>query len=118
MPVDVCWDNEEKTVVRADVRGIWTIEEMSAARREAFKLLDTVPHRVDILWHWADQESLAHMPSGGLMNLLASMQRTPHPRRGIIVFAPKRQEHIVRLWNDVVIKAFPRLRKAVIHSNS
>jgi hypothetical protein len=117
MPVELYWDNEEKTVIRADVSGKWTLDEAKTARLEMFKLFDTVTHRVDVIWYLTDEESRTHTPNG-LINLFASMSRAPHPRRGIIALVPRRQDRLARIWTDLVTKAFPRLRNNVFGSDS
>jgi hypothetical protein len=117
MPVDVLWDNEEKTVIRIDVRGKWTTEEARTARLDTFKMFDTVKHRVDVIWHFADEESRTHTPNG-LLTVFASMNRAPHPQRGMIVFTPKRQDRLAQIWRDMVTKAFPRLRRNTIGADT
>jgi hypothetical protein len=117
MPVELNWDNEEKTVIRADVHGRWTLDEAKAARLATFKLFDTVMHRVDVIWYLADEESRTHTPNG-LINLFASMSRSPHPRRGVIALVPRRQDRLARIWVDLVTKAFPRLRNNVFGADS
>lgn len=117
MPIDTYWDNEEHTIIRADVTGLWTMDEANASRAKMFEMFDSVHHRVDVIWHWADAESRNQAPRG-IVNLLAAMARTPHHRRGMIVFVPKRQDFVARLWADVITKAFPRLRRDTIGVNT
>ena len=117
MPIAVVWDNEEKTVVRFDVHGIWTAEDADISRLLMFKFCDSVIHRVDAIWYWVDSESRTRVPMGA-MRVLTAMQRSPHPRRGKIVTVPRRYDMVGRIWLDVISKALPHLRAQIMGADT
>jgi hypothetical protein len=49
MPIRAQWDNPEKTVVTVIYTDAWTWDEYYAATKEAKLLMETVPHRVDVI---------------------------------------------------------------------
>ena len=50
MGIQVVWDNDEKTIIRYvfDVR--WTWDDFYAARTDAYNLIDTVQHKIGVIF--------------------------------------------------------------------
>lgn len=70
MPILVVWDNDEKTILRYDIRGRWTWDEMMNAYNEGAALLKEVSHTVDFIVYPIDPISKAHIPPNSLSNVL------------------------------------------------
>jgi len=61
MPLNVYWDNDQKTIIRCDSSGRWTWEEYHTALEQIAGMMRTVSHRV----HMINVEGPnAAMPSG------------------------------------------------------
>ena len=83
MPIKPMWDNEEKTIMRIDFIGEFTVDEYVAGVREQTAMLDSVDHKVDFISYVAD----ISLPKDTLANL-AKLTDTPaltHPNAGIVV---------------------------------
>ncbi len=76
MPVQMRWDNEEKTILVAAYVGSWTWEEFFAARDQANRQLDEVDHQVDIIHDWSQSGGFPHNIFANAKSLIPKM----HPR--------------------------------------
>lgn len=82
MPIEIVWDNPEHTILRYDIRGKWTWEDLFSARDQVFALMDSVnAKRVDAIIHF--KESLNLPP--GAMSQLKQLREHPHPKAGLTV---------------------------------
>ncbi len=76
MPVQMQWDNEQKTVFRAEYIGDWRWEELYEQLDAANHQMDLVDHPVDIIHDWSKTKGL---PTGAFVharNLIPRMH--PH----------------------------------------
>ncbi len=81
MPINLEWDNPDKTVLRMDVIGRWTWDEMYQASHEGYKMLDAVPHRVCSLIDFSASQGI---PSNAITHA-RNMMGKQHPRTGLTV---------------------------------
>ena len=84
MPITHQWDNKEKTIIRADYVGEWTLEEYHAAHQvQLGEMLDSVNHKVDMIGVFTD----AALPKDTLANfrVYADSPAFSHPNAGLIV---------------------------------
>lgn len=93
MPIEVMWDSEERTAVRLAYGSQWNVQEFEAAYQETRRLMDTVPHQVDII---TDVSGTSLFPSDGLLGVIRAVQRIPD-------FAPN-------TGNVAIVGASPMLR--------
>lgn len=49
MTMHVYWDNEYKTILRCESEGRWTWEEYHQALNQVVDMIESVPHRVDLM---------------------------------------------------------------------
>jgi hypothetical protein len=49
MPIQVFWDNPQKTILRCDFGETWTLEEYHVAIDDMHGMVTSVPHRVHII---------------------------------------------------------------------
>jgi prophage DNA circulation protein len=66
MPVRVYWEDERKAIIRADVTGRWTWDDLDAGLQETLGMMDTVDHKVNFIIdirdsHFNAGSALAHV---------------------------------------------------------
>jgi len=81
MSIVVKWDTEEKSIVRYEVSGRWTWDEMYQAILEAHALADSVTYKVEAI---VDMSNTRHVP-GGASPHAKNMLGTTHPNMGRVV---------------------------------
>jgi hypothetical protein len=82
MGIQVEWDNDDKTVVRWDVSGVWTWTEFYTAQDESNRLIRSVDHTVDIIGNLLGS---AGLPANTLTAYRQGLKRSA-ANRGVIVF--------------------------------
>src|SRR5689334_8333352 len=97
MPVINTWDNDEKTIIRMEVSGRWTWDEMYQASESGFAMLDSVAHTVYPILDFS--QSLG-MPPNAITHARNMMGRQ-HPRTGMTVFVGA-NTLFVNLWRIFV----------------
>lgn len=82
MSIQVQWHDDTRTIVRWDIEGQWSWDDVYPALYEAYALLDTVDYIVHTI---VDVRNSSLLPKGTITHLknLAARQ---HPRAGITVF--------------------------------
>src|SRR5262245_51796 len=91
MPVNIYWDNEEKTIVRMEYVGRWTWEELFTATTQSHTMLDEVAHKVDFIHVWLQSDG---MPPSVLVHAKNLIEKR-HPNVGVVVL----------VWSNTLIKA-------------
>lgn len=81
MPIVVSWDNEEKHILRHDFAGRWTLSDLNDAAENAWDMMHSVHHRVDVIM---DVRHGNVTPSGFLSQCNRIMLRRP-ANAGVIV---------------------------------
>lgn len=82
MPVFVDWHDETQTIIHIEIQNPFNWDDVYRAIDAEFKMLDTVHHRVGILFDGRNTRSL---PPGMLPNV-QSMLKMVHPNESIKVF--------------------------------
>ncbi len=99
MHIDVAWDNPEKTVVRWAFSSAWTLAEFQAAADESRRLVQSVPHAVDLI---CDLDGTTYLPDGFLPLLVATLESSSPNRELIVAVGANRQvEAGIRAFNQV-----------------
>lgn len=93
MPVTNIWDNDEKTIIRMDVSGRWTWDEMYAASTVGYSMLESVPH---VVYPILDFSQSHGMPNNAITHA-RNMMGKQHPRTGMTVFVGA-NTLFVNLW--------------------
>ncbi len=78
MPVQIVWDDEEKTMLRHIYQGEWTWQEFDVAVATAYTWIESVPHRVHII---VDLRQTGPLPANVLLHIRGLADRA-HPRIG------------------------------------
>jgi hypothetical protein len=106
MAIEVCWDNEAKTIIQYVYEGRWTLADFDNARIEAAKLEETVSHRVDVI---VDVRKSSLVPSGAISRgkTVMTTNATSHPNEGTAVIVGAGP--LVRSIYDVVNKVYPEM---------
>jgi hypothetical protein len=63
VPIEVGWDNAEKTTLRYDYEGNWSWEELYEISNQALGMFNSVPHRVDVIHNHTNS---THIPRRAL----------------------------------------------------
>lgn len=83
MGVTVTWDDEAKTILRYDVRGSWTWDDLLRGREEVFKIMDAAEaNPIYAIIHFADGK--ISLPQGGMEPFKQLVTRS-HPKAGLTV---------------------------------
>jgi hypothetical protein len=93
MPITNSWDNEEKTIIRMDVSGVWTWDDMNQAFNESSAMLDMVNH---IVYQIVDLSQSQSVPGNFIPNARNLMKRR-HPRSGLAVLVGA-SPLVISLW--------------------
>src|SRR5262249_45087877 len=87
MPVQVVWDNEDQTVIRYIIQGMWTCEEMLNAVALSNSWLDAAQSKIHFIY---DMRESAGVPGGALAQLRRFIGKE-HPHTGsAVVVNPKK----------------------------
>lgn len=49
MPITITWEDDSRQIIRGDVNGRWSFDEMQDALRQTIAMMDSVPHKVDFI---------------------------------------------------------------------
>ncbi len=99
MHIDVAWDNPEKTVVRWLFSNTWTLAEFQSAAEESRRLVQSVPHAVDLI---CDLDGTSYLPDGFLPLFVATLESSSPNRDLIVAVGANRQvEAGIKAFNQV-----------------
>jgi len=103
MPINVSWDNPEKTIIRQDINAYWTAEEYGESVLEMYDTMKTVTQTVDII---VDMTQIQNFPTRMLASAPRFNDRLP-PNRGLTIGinVPHHLVSIVR----IALRLYPRL---------
>ena len=83
MPIELIWDDEDRSIIHERFIGHWTWEEFHENAVEIRHMAESVSHRVDVI---ADLEASEGMPIGpAITQARAAMREVPPNWQGIIV---------------------------------
>lgn len=94
MPINLLWENEAKTIVRMEVVGQWTWDEMYSASQEGYAMLESVQHIVDPI---IDFRNSAAIPIYSITHARHMIGKR-HPRTGLTVMVSS-SALIYNLWD-------------------
>ncbi len=110
MQVRVGWDNAERTVLRYDFDGHWTLDDLEIALEAGFTLMGTVRHTVDVI---ANMKRSAGVPDGLLLDIKRILAVMP-ANQGVTVVvggSPYMHAHL-RMIRRIHKRFAPRLLQA------
>lgn len=81
MPIINSWDNDDRTIIRMEISGTWTWDELSQAVDETTVMVDSVKH---IVYGIVDLSQSQHIPGNFIPNVRSLMKKR-HPRSGMEV---------------------------------
>jgi hypothetical protein len=82
MGIKVEWDNPSKTIICYEFDERWSWEDFFAAKKQAYNMIATVPHRVGVIMN---APSSVTMPPNMLSHSLSAL-RNKHPNTLVLVF--------------------------------
>lgn len=75
MPVEVIWDNEEKTIIRQIYSGVLILEDYMAATDRFLELANSVEHTVHTI---LDRQNVEEMKASSMKAMKYANERIPH----------------------------------------
>ena len=76
MNISVVWDNDEKTILRYIYGKNWNWADFHSAAKEAYEMLDTVEHKVNIIMDFLNAQLV---PQGAITNVQRAFSTKRHP---------------------------------------
>lgn len=107
MPIEVQWDNEERTVMRWVYQSPWSWEEAYQAHEQEMALIDCVEHIVDGI---ADMRQAQGLPKGSLTAGVSIMNKS-HERMDLLVILGANR--LIQSMYDMMCKLHPGMAKKV-----
>lgn len=102
--ITVSWDNDDKTVIRLDLKGRYGLHEVSDAAEYALLLLDSVPHVVDAIWFYHED---AQLPTDDFLTIFRHLVDVKPPNIGLTVFVGHMQPKLHRMLIELGKKVIP-----------
>ncbi len=81
MGIQIVWDNDEKTILRYIFDTHWTWDDFYAAKAEAYSQIDTVPHKVGVIF---DAPEKITLPANMITHNKSAVSKT-HANTAIVV---------------------------------
>lgn len=108
MPIEVQWDNDERTIMRVDYPEAWSWEEMYDAQTLGKEMADEIGHPYDVIH---DLRKTTHLPPGAFSNLRRIMSRMHPLNRGNVYVGMN--PFIRAVWNSfsIVYSTLSRSKK-------
>ena len=112
MPASVCWDNEQKTIIRQRLFGDWTFEDYMMSLGELQCLTASMPHTVNVIVDYTESKSYPR-------KIIAAAQRLNRnfPVNEGIVMIVQGPPYINAAF-EVIFKLYPRLSQNIHHVDS
>lgn len=82
MAIQVQWDDEHQQIIRVEVEGRWSWDELQSTLEHTIEMMDTVPHKVDFI---IDVSRSHLIPSGATQAAQSVATPETHPNEGIKV---------------------------------
>jgi len=84
MAIEIHWDNPEKTIIRYDITGRWTWDDLRQAQINVFQMMDaTDAAHVGTIAHFT--EGKIALPPDTLAQLRQNVDFQGHPKAGLTV---------------------------------
>lgn len=81
MPVHTSWDNPEQTILCHEFERVWTEKDMHDALNQAFAMINSVPHQVDVILDMSGTKSAPN-----LLSIFRRIERHMPRNTGLLVF--------------------------------
>ncbi len=101
MPYRVQWGNDERTIIHEIYEGVLTVEDYYQASEETNRLLDTVPHAVDVI---ADASRIT-LIKGNMLNAARQVSLKSRPNQRMVVVV--KPDLMIEILISIITKLFP-----------
>ena len=108
MPIQVFWDNAEKTIVRREMSGKWTWDEFFESQQAVNSMLEGLPQTVDQIF---DVRQAAALPQGALTQLRSATNQRAYNSGLRVVVGPNR---FYEVMFTMLAKIMPHLKESVV----
>jgi hypothetical protein len=105
MPIDIRWDNDEKTILYCRVENPWTWEDLDVTMVQMHAMLDEVPHRVSTI---IDYSNGSLMPANPLRHG-TKLARNRHPNSDRMILVGSSM--FMRSLLNVFSKLYPEINE-------
>jgi hypothetical protein len=103
MPIQVYWEDTERTIVRYDFQGVWTWDDLYGVYYQAIAMETSVTHRVDII---LDMRSGSRIPANALLHIKNLSEKQPS-NVGLSIFVTS-NAFIISMYN-MAIKVYGKI---------
>ncbi len=94
MAIRLLWENESRTIIRMEVVGRWTWNEMFQASQQGYAMLETVDHIVDPIIDFRQSEGLPDFAISNSSRMIGKR----HPRTGVTMIVTT-HPLFLGMWN-------------------
>jgi hypothetical protein len=84
MAINVSWQDEDKQIIRCNVEGRWTWDELHRSLRQTIHLMDSVTHKVHFIIDLRNSSFIPN-PLGALAQAQGVATPQTHPNEGVKV---------------------------------
>lgn len=113
MPVTVNWDNDDKTIVRYQLSGAWTPEELFPALDQGAALMNSIDYPVDVILDFAGSTAFP-LDKLFAMGRYAEGKTSANQRRVVMV----RSLPVLRGLLDTMRRFLPRATRGVYFADT
>ena len=85
MSIQVCWDNEDRSIIRLDFEVRWSIFDLKRKLRACMAMMRSVDHSVGIIFDLSQFSGTPAQTLGDALDLLLHMP----PNRGVLVLVSR-----------------------------
>jgi hypothetical protein len=112
MPASVCWENEQKTIIRQQLYGDWTFEDYMTSLAELQRLTASMPHIVNVIVDYTETKTY---PSK-ILAAAQTLDRNFPANEGIVMIV--QGPPYINAAFEVIFKLSPKLAQKVHHVDS
>ena len=109
MPINIYWDNDDKTIIRVDIIQPWELDEFYRLHEVTTGMLNTVDHKVAFI---ADVRELGGLPRGISLRQTSKVLSAAHPNDlGMILIGMNRG---IQMFMNVILRVFPVVTNVIL----
>jgi hypothetical protein len=112
MPASVCWDNEQKTIVRQQLFGDWTFDDYIMSLGELQRLTASMSHTVNVIVDYTESKSYPRK----IIAAAQTLHRNFPTNEGIVMIV-QGPPYITAAF-EVIFKLYPKLGQNIHHVDS
>ena len=112
MPACVCWDNEQKTIIRQQLFGDWKFDDYIKSLAELQRLTASMPHTVNVIVDYTESKTYPRK----ILAAAQTLDRNFPANEGIVMIV--QGPPYINAAFEVIFKLSPKLAQKIHHVNS